>query len=107
MPTIDRPSADVEMTRFTPLMPATASSIGRVTSVSTSSGPAPGYGTEHVHEGEVDLGEEIDAQPSQRDDAEHHEADDDHRREDGPFDGCIRNPHWQFPELSAYRLRLG
>ena len=29
-------------TRLTPLMPATASSIGRVTSVSTSSGPAPG-----------------------------------------------------------------
>ena len=45
MPTIDRPSVDVEITRLTPLMPATASSIGRVTSVSTSSGPAPGYGT--------------------------------------------------------------
>lgn len=35
-------SVDVEMTFLTPLMPATASSIGRVTSVSTSSGPAPG-----------------------------------------------------------------
>ena len=56
MPTIDRPSADVEMTRLTPLMPATASSIGRVTSVSTSSGPAPGYGTSTFTKGKLTSG---------------------------------------------------
>ena len=36
MPTREKPSVDVEITRFTPLMPATASSIGRVTSVFSS-----------------------------------------------------------------------
>ena len=54
-----------------------------------------GAGERHddVDEREVDLGEEVDAQPRHRDDAEHHEAHDDHRREDGPFDGGIRDPH--------------
>jgi hypothetical protein len=36
-----------------------------------------------VDEGEVDLREEIDAEASKGHDAQHHEADDDHRREDG------------------------
>src|SRR5688572_25757914 len=56
MPTIDSPSVDVEITRLTPLMPATASSIGRVTSVSTSSGPAPGYGTSTLTKGKLTSG---------------------------------------------------
>ena len=42
MPTRDPPSVEVEMTFLTPLMPETASSIGRVTRLSTSSGLAPG-----------------------------------------------------------------
>ena len=41
-PTREKPSVEVEITRLTPLMPATASSIGWVTSDSTSSGAAPG-----------------------------------------------------------------
>ncbi len=56
MPTMDSPSAEVEITRLTPLMPATASSIGRVTSVSTSSGPAPGYGTSTLTKGKLTSG---------------------------------------------------
>ena len=56
MPTREKPSVDVEMTRLTPLMPATASSIGRVTSVSTSSGPAPGYTTEMLTKGKLTSG---------------------------------------------------
>jgi hypothetical protein len=42
MPTDDVPSSDVEDTFLTPLMVLTASSMGLVTSVSISSGPAPG-----------------------------------------------------------------
>jgi hypothetical protein len=41
-PTRANESVERDSTRFTPLMPATASSIGRVTSVSISSGEAPG-----------------------------------------------------------------
>ena len=37
-------------------MPATASSIGRVTSVSTSSGPAPGYTTVTLTNGKLTSG---------------------------------------------------
>ncbi len=39
-----------------------------------------------VDEGEVDVGKQIDAEPRHRDDAEHHEGQDDHCGEDGPFD---------------------
>src|SRR5689334_11415133 len=56
MPTREKPSVDVEITRLTPLMPATASSIGRVTSVSTSSGPAPGYTIEMFTKGKFTSG---------------------------------------------------
>src|SRR4030095_1931862 len=38
-----------------------------------------------VHEGEVDLREQVDAEASKGHDAQHHEAHDDHRREDGPL----------------------
>ena len=42
MPTCANDSRECDSMRLTPLMPATASSIGLVTSVSTSSGAAPG-----------------------------------------------------------------
>ena len=47
-----------------------------------------GAGIDHgdVDEREVDVRKEVDAEPCHRHDAEHHEAHDDHRREDGPFD---------------------
>ena len=46
-----------------------------------------------VDEREADVGNEVDAEPRHRHDAEHHEAHDDHRREDGTADGDIGDPH--------------
>ena len=40
--TCDRPGRDTELRRWTPLTTPTASSMGRVTSASTSAGAAPG-----------------------------------------------------------------
>ena len=56
MPTRENPSVEVEITRLTPAMPATASSTGRVTSVSTSSGPAPGYTIDTLTNGKLTSG---------------------------------------------------
>jgi hypothetical protein len=42
-----------------------------------------------VDEGKVDLRKEVDAEPRHRHDAQHHEAHDDHGREDGPADGDV------------------
>ena len=48
-----------------------------------------GVDNRDVHEREVHVREEVDAQPCQGHDPEHHEAHDDHRREDGSLNGCI------------------
>ncbi len=56
MPMRPTPSVDVDSTRLTPLMPATTSSIGLATSVSTSSGPAPGYTTVTLTKGKLTSG---------------------------------------------------
>src|SRR6187401_3635473 len=56
MPTREKPSLEFDSTRFTPSMPATASSMGLVTSVSTSSGEAPGYTVEMLTNGKSTAG---------------------------------------------------
>ncbi len=55
-PTRENPSVEVEITRFTPLMPETASSTRRVTSDSTSSGAAPGKTTPTLMKGKLTSG---------------------------------------------------
>ena len=66
-----------------------------------------------VHEGEVHLGKQIDAEPGHRHHAQHHEAHDEHRREDGTLDGCIGNPHdfrsteWERTSAISARRRRG
>ena len=82
-PTRENDSVELETTRFTPLIPATASSMGLVTSVSTSSGDAPGYTTLTLTNGKLTSGNRSIPSLRQRHDAEHHEAHDDHRGEDG------------------------
>ena len=74
------------MTRFTPLMPATASSIALGDQRLDFFGRRAREDDADVDEGEVDLGEEVDAEPAHRHDPEHHEAQDDHRREDRALD---------------------
>ena len=69
-PTRENPSVEVEITRLTPLMPATASSIRCVTSDSTSSGAAPGKITPMLMNGKLTSGKRsmpsrpIDTTPS-------------------------------------------
>ena len=85
-PTREKPSVEVEITRLTPLMPATASSIALRDQRLDLFGGGAGEDDADVDEGEVDLGEEVDAQPAHRHDPEHHEAQDDHRGEDRALD---------------------
>ncbi len=55
-PTREKPSVEVEITRLTPLMPETASSMRWVTSDSTSSGAAPGKTTPTLMNGKLTSG---------------------------------------------------
>ena len=86
MMTSDWPSDEVERTSSTWLMVLTASSTFLVISVSISSGDAPGLAMITSDGGDVDLGEQIDAQAEIRKDAHHHQRQNQHGGEDRPAD---------------------
>ena len=87
------PSREFERISLTPETVLTASSIGLVTSVSTASGAAPGYGVWMRDERQGDVGHLLDAQPVVREEAEHRDADHHHRGEDRVVDGDAGDPH--------------
>ena len=80
------PSVEVEITRFTPLMPETASSTLLRDQRLDFFRRGAGEHDADVDEGEVDLRKEVDAEPSHRHQPEHDEAQDDHGREDRALD---------------------
>ena len=58
---------------LTPLIAEICSSIGSMTSRSTVSGDAPGYGIGHRHDRRRDIRELVGLQLDEREDAEHHQ----------------------------------
>ena len=86
-------SSELDRIRSTPLMPEITSSIGSMTSRSTTSGDAPGYGIDDDDDRRVDLRELVGVELQQRDDAE----DDEHQHrddgEDRALDGGIGDEH--------------
>ena len=82
-------SSELERIRSMPLMPEIASSIGSMTSRSTTSGDAPGYGIATTTTGASISGILVGVELKQRDDAEHHEHQHGDDGEDRAFDGGI------------------
>ena len=84
-----------------PAMPLSAFSIGMITAEVISSGDAPGQPERHVNGRGIGLGEQIDAEIAEREEAQHHERHHQHRGEDGPSDADFRQHGYSVSPLTV------
>ncbi len=87
--TLPKLSSAFELILSTPLIPDSTSSIGSMTSRSTTSGDAPGIEDRDRHDRRLHVRELVGVELQQRSDAEHHERQHGDDGDDGPLDGEV------------------